>query len=403
MKFHYIASAKNGKIVEGNEEANSTAEILSVLASRGLRPVSIKAAKKAQPLSSGKHFFAQKISLSDKIFLTKYLAIMLKVGTDLFQAINILISDFEKPSLRALLIEIRETLERGQPFYSTFAKYPKFFSPVFINLVRAGESSGNLDQVFENLNASLEKEKVLRSKVRGALVYPLILITLSVFILIFLTSFALPRLSKVFEGGGFEPPLFSRVVFGVGDFVNTYIWAFLLFILIFGLGVFLFSRTAKGKSVFRSLFIKLPIIKKVSYHLAIQRFASTLSSLLKAGVPILEALRVTAQAVGHPVISNSLLRITNDGIAQGLSMGEAFRKETAFPFVVVNLIAISEKAGHLDEILETLGRFYETEIDSSIKTSITFIEPILLLFIGGMIGLVALAIIVPVYQLVGQI
>lgn len=403
MKFHYIASQQNGNIVEGNEDANSTADLLALLASRGLRPVSVKPLKKTEAVDSSKHFFGQKITLSDKIFLTKYLAIMLRVGTDLFQAINILISDFEKPSLRALLIEIRESLERGQPFYSTFARYPKHFSPVFINLVKAGESSGNLDAVFDNLNVSLEKEKALRSKVRGALVYPAILLALSVFILIFLTTFALPKLSAVFEGGGFKPPTFSRIVFAVSDFLNAYIWVFLLIFFVAAFGAFIFSRTTKGKGFFRSLFIKTPVVKKIAYHIAIQRFASTLSSLLRAGVPIIESLNITAKTVGHPQLEQSLLRVANEGVAQGLSLGDSFRKETVFPFVVVNLVAISEKAGHLEEILDTLSRFYETEIEGSIKTAITFIEPILLLFIGGIIGTVALAIIVPVYQLVGQI
>ncbi len=403
MKFHYIAASLNGQIKEGNSEAGNASELIQSLAAQGLRPVSVKPLKGAEAFAFSKKLFGQKITIVDKIFLTKYLSIMLRVGADLFSAINILIADFEKPSLRAFLMEIRDSLERGQPFYATFAHYPQHFSSVFINLVRAGEASGDLDTVFENLSVSLDKEKELHSKVRGALTYPVLLLVLSAAIMIFLTTFALPKLSNIFIGGGFEPPLFSRIVFTAGTFFNTYIWFFL--IALFGIvgGLWFFGRTPAGKRVFSHIFIRMPVISKISFQLAIQRFATTLSQLMKAGVPIIESLNITATTVGHPILKESLLRIANDGVAKGLSLGEAFRRESAFPAVVINLVAISEKAGHLRDILESLGKFYEAEIDASIKSAVTFIEPILLLFIGGMIGLIALSIIVPIYQLVGQL
>ncbi len=403
MKFHYIASNQQGTLAEGNEEAASTAELLTLLAGRGLKPISVKQLKGSDAITYSRAFLGTRITINDKIFLTKYLSIMLKVGIDLFQAITILLADFDKSTLRALLAEIRENLERGQPFYATFAHYPQYFSPVFVNLVKSGEASGNLDTVFNDLTVSLEKEKELRGKITGALVYPLLLLTMSIGILLFLTTFALPKLAGVFTGGGFEPPLFSRVVFASGLFINKYIWVIIGIFLIGAFATWLFARSATGKAFFINILLHLPVVKKVSYNLAIQRFATTLSSLLRAGVPILEALRITADTVGHPGVREGILRIANEGVAKGLTLGEAFRKETVFPFVVTNLVAISEKAGHLDEILETLGRFYEAEIDASIKTAVAFIEPVLLLFIGAVIGTIALSIIVPVYQLVGKL
>lgn len=403
MKFNYIASYQNGRLTEGTAEAGSTAELLQMLASKGLRPVSVKPIKSADvALTSTRHAFGQKITIGDQIFLTKYLSIMLKVGTDLFQAINILIADFEKPALRALLIEIRETLERGQPFYSTFARYPQHFSPVFVSLVKAGEGSGNLENVFEELSVSLDKEKSLRSKIKGAMVYPVLLFSLSIIILIFLTTFALPKLANVFTGGGFEPPAFSRIVFGVGLFINQYIWLFVILFALFIVGFWLFSKSVSGKRTLSRIRMRLPIVGKISFKIALQRFAATLASLLKAGVPILQAIEITSDAVGHPDLKAALLRV-RDGVGQGLTLGEGFKKEAALPSVVTNLIAISEKAGHLDEILITMSHFYETEIEGSIKQAVTFIEPIMLLFIGTIIGVIALAIIVPVYQLVGQL
>jgi len=403
MKFHYIATAQGGKIVEGNEEATSTAQLLTILASKGLQPVSVKQLKGRDASMSSARLLGRSITINDKIFLTKYLSVMLKVGIDLFQAVNILLADFEKSTLRGLLAEVKDALERGQPFYTTFAKYPQYFSPVFINLVKSGEASGNLGQVFDNLTTTLSKEKELRGKIRAALVYPILLFSLSILILIFLTTFALPKLANVFNTGGFDPPAFSKVVFGVGLFISDYIWIIVGVLVIGIVALLIFSRSAGGKVFFSQVFNKVPVIKTIIYHLAIQRFATTLSSLLKAGVPIIEAIKITAETVGYPPMRTALIRVADEGITKGLSLGESFKRETVFPFVVTNLVAISERAGHLDEILETLGRFYETEIDTSIKTALTFIEPVLLLFIGAVIGVIALSIIVPVYQLVGQL
>jgi len=402
MKFHYTATGGDNKTIEGNEEANSTVELLAVLAGRNLKPISVKQIKENTGSTQTGGVLRTAITINDKIFLTKYLAIMLKVGIDLFQAINILISDFKQPGLLALLTEIRDNLERGQPFYSTFARYPRYFSNVFVNLVKAGESSGNLDAVFEGLSVTFGKERDQRSKIKAALVYPLMLFAMSLIILILLTTFALPKLANIFSGGDFKPPIFTRVVFSVGLFVNQYIWIILGVIIALVVVLVIGLRTTAGKNLFNNVMLRTPVIKKIKYNLALQRFATTLSSLLKAGVPILEALRITADTIGHPALTKSLKRISDEGIARGLTLGEAFRRETTFPLVVTNLVAISEKAGHLDEILQTLGNFYESEIDTSIKGAITFIEPVLLLLIGVVIGGIALAIIVPIYQLTSQ-
>jgi type IV pilus assembly protein PilC len=334
--------------------------------------------------------------------LSKYISIMLKVGTDLFQAINILIADFKKPALRSLLIEIRDSLEKGQPFYSTFAKYPEYFSPVFINLVKAGESSGTLVQVFADLHIRLAKEKDLRSKIKGAIMYPSILLSISFLILIFLMTFALPRLAAVFGGGGFDPPAFSRVVFGIGLFVNKHIFIIVGSVLTIIAFSIIFSRSHAGRKFFRRIRTRLPVIRTIAHKLALQRFASTLSSLLKAGLPIMDALQITAEAVNHPEIERGILN-AKESVSRGISLGDAFRQEKGFPLVVTNLMAISEKAGHIDEILETLANFYEGEIESAMKQAVSLIEPVLLPIIGIIIGAIAVAIIIPVYQLVGQL
>ena len=402
MKFRYTAIRPDGKVVEGEAEGLTPSDVLEQLGTTGLRPISIKPVTRLFQVKKG--LFYGSISNQDQIFLTRYLALMLKVGTDLFRAIDILIEDFDKSAVKALLIEMRANLEKGKPFYVTFASYPKVFSPVFVNMVKAGEQSGNLDSVLSQLSESLEKTEALKAKIKGALIYPGILLSASVLILLLLVSFALPRLSAVFSGGGFDPPTFSRVVFAVGGFFGDHLVAILggisLSVITF---VVLFYSNLTFKKIITRFFRKLPVIRRVAHRVGIQRFASVLSSLMRAGLPIVEALEITADAVGHDEIRASLLRISREGLTKGVTIGDSFKRETAFPKVVTNLIAISEKSGHIEDVLETISRFYEGEIDESLKTLVTFIEPILLIGIGVIVAGIALAIIVPIYQLVGQI
>ncbi len=402
MRFHYIASQSDNKIIEGDFEAQGPAEILEYLANQGLKPISLKVVKGVKEEGRGR-IFRKSITTDDKIFLTKYLALMLRVGTDLFKATDILMADLDKPAMKALLAEIRGALEKGQPFYSTFLKYPRYFSPVFVNLIKAGESSGNLQQVFEELTISLQKEQELSRSIKAALTYPVILLIGSLIILIFLVVFALPKIANVFTGSGFKVPLFSKIVFSVGIFINNYIWFFLGFLAIFGISVwYSFSRTAMGKKILYRFATKIPVIKTVLKEMALQRFANTLSSLIRAGLPILDSLEITAQAVGSDELRESLIRISREGISKGLTIGDAFRRETVFPRTVVSLIAISEKAGHTEDILTTLSHFYESEIATDIQIMVRFLEPVLLLGIGVAIGAIALSVLVPIYQLVGQ-
>lgn len=403
MRFHYVASQPTGKIFEGDFEASGPAEVLEYLANQGLRPISIKVVKGVEEVGRGLFIFRKAITIADKVFLTKYLALMLKVGTDLLQAINILIADLDNPTMKALLIEIRGSLEKGRPFYSIFLKYPKYFSPVFVSLIKAGETSGNLEKVFEDLTVSLEKDQDLRRKIKSAFTYPIILLIASFSVLILLVSFAVPKIATVFASVNVRPPLFSRIVLSTGLFISDYIWFFLIFLGILIVSFwYLFAKTVSGKRILYQFALKLPVIKTVLKQIALQRFAATLSSLLRAGLPILDSLEITSQTVGYGELKDSLLRISREGVAKGLTIGDAFRREAIFPRVIVNLMAISEKAGHIEDILSTLSDFYGKEIETAIKTMVSFLEPALLIVMGIIIGTIAISIIVPIYQLVGQ-
>ncbi len=400
MLYHYSASDKNGKIVEDQLEADTLGQALQYLAGKGLRPVSVKPVRGTR---TGVFGFSRGISMTDKIFLTKYLSLMLKVGTDLLSAINILIADFDKPAMKNFLLEIRENLTHGRPFYQTFAEHPGIFSVVFVNLVKASEVSGDLQKTFEDLSVSLQREGELKSQVRSALVYPIILSAMSVVIIGFLVTFALPKIAVAFSQSDIKPPFFSRIVFAVGLFIGDHI--ILLAVLLFsfvGSAIYFFGKNVAGRRVLSQMLSHVPLVRKIYRDLAVQRFTSTFGALMGAGLPITQALTITAEVVGSEKFRTSLMRIANDGLAKGLTIGEAFRREEAFPNVVTNLIAISEKAGHLEEVLATLADFYQSSVESGIRVLVSFLEPALLLVMGVLVATIALAIIVPIYQLTGQ-
>jgi type II secretory pathway component PulF len=401
MLFHYVAVESSGNPVEADFEADTLNDVLRHLAEKELRPVSVKPVKE-----QNRGMFADVfggITVSDKVFLTKYLALMLRVGTDVLSAINILIADFDKPAVRSLLLEVKDNLSKGQPFYQAFAAHPHSFSPTFINLVKAAEKSGSLQKTFEDLSNSLQGEAELRSKVRSAMIYPIILLCVAGGIIIFLTTFALPKVASVFATSGVEPPLFSRVVFGVGLFIGGNLLVILpTLLIVVGGVVFGVYKTETGRRIFDRVITSLPLIKGIYRDLAVQRMASTMSSLMKAGLPITETIVVAAETVGLRDYKFALLRVANDGLAKGLTIGEAFRRETVFPKSVSNLVAISEKAGHLDEVLATLAEFYGANVDGEIKAVVSLLEPILLLTMGVMVAIIALSIIIPIYQLTTQ-
>ncbi len=397
MLYHYLASDSNGRMVEGDLDADNVPQVLQHLAGKELRPISVIEVRKL-----GKVFqnLFSNINITDKVFLTKYLSLMLRVGTDLLSAINILIADFDKPAMRSFLLEVRDNLSRGLPFYEAFSKYPNVFSPVFVNLVKAAEASGNLQQTFEDLSNSIEQEVELSNKVRSALIYPLILLVAALSVITFLVVFAIPRIAKVFGDSGINPPLFSRIVFSIGLFLNDHLG--LIAILFVGTslpGIYFFWKHPTGRRLRDRILRTLPLISTVYRETAVQRFAATFSALMKAGIPIIQSIRITADVVGSEEFKISLLRVADEGLSKGLTIGEAFRKENTFPRVVSNLIAISEKAGHLAEVLETLAKFYSSNVDAKVRSLVSVIEPLLLMVMGLIVGLIALSIIIPIYQL----
>ncbi len=402
MLFKYRASTKDGKIVEGEGDFANEDAVLAYLKTQDLNPINLQLVATKSKLRS--RLFGSPININDQIFLTRDLALMLKVGTDIFKAIDILIADYDKPAVRSLLIEIRENLSKGQPFYTTFAKYPKIFSPVFTNLIRAGEASGNLESVFEELSVTLEKQRDLQQRIKSALIYPVLLVVASIGIIALLVTFAIPKMATLFQGGDMPLPPVTKVIFSISFFLSQYGLYILIGVIALIVGAVMFYKMSLvGRTFFQHLAYRLPVVKGVLSKMAYQRFATTFGSLMRAGLPILENLEITATTVGYEEMRQALLRIAHEGVARGISLGDAFRNEEIFPQTIRTLISIGEKAGRTDEVLKTLSDFYDTEIDAAVKSLVAIFEPIMLIFIGVIVGGIALAVILPVYQFTNQL
>ncbi|HRU33521.1 MAG TPA: type II secretion system F family protein [Candidatus Paceibacterota bacterium] len=402
MLFKYRASTKDGKIVEGEGDFANEDAVLAYLKTQDLNPINLQLVATKSKLRS--RLFGSPININDQIFLTRDLALMLKVGTDIFKAIDILIADYDKPAVRSLLIEIRENLSKGQPFYTTFAKYPKIFSPVFTNLIRAGEASGNLESVFEELSVTLEKQRDLQQRIKSALIYPVLLVVASIGIIALLVTFAIPKMATLFQGGDMPLPPVTKVIFNISFFLSQYGLYILIGVIALIAGAVMFYKMSiVGRTFFQRLAYRLPVVKGVLSKMAYQRFATTFGSLMRAGLPILENLEITATTVGYEEMRQALLRIAHEGVARGISLGDAFRNEEIFPQTIRTLISIGEKAGRTDEVLKTLSDFYDTEIDAAVKSLVAIFEPIMLIFIGVIVGGIALAVILPVYQFTNQL
>jgi len=401
MQFHYIAADAQGKTYDGITDANSLQEVLAFIAKQSWKPLSVKPVKEI--VSSRRSIFGNSITVQDKVFITKYLALMLRVGTDLFKAIDILIQDFEKPVIKSFLLEIRGNLERGNPFYISFQNHPEYFTDIVVNLIKAAETSGNLENTLNEISGTYEDEAELKSKIISALVYPILLLFVSFFIVNGLIIFVVPKVSVVFESSGMPIPFFSRLILGFSAFMRRFM-AIIIPLFVAGSGglFFYFFKTLQGRRRFGSLLEKTPLVNQVIKKLTLRRFAGTLASLLRAGIPLVSSLEITASAVGDIKFQTALVRIAKERIARGVPVGDAFKQEGIFPSVVVNLISIGEKSGHIEEVLRTLADFYEKEADAALKTMVSILEPVLLMGVGLLVAFIAISVIVPIFQLVSQ-
>lgn len=346
----------------------------------------------------------KKVSFQEKLLLTKHLSTMIKAGIPIVDAFETLIEQSKSEYFKRILVSVMKDLENGKPLAKSLGKYPKVFDTFYLSLLEVGEASGTLNENMEFLTKQLAKDNELRKKVKSAMLYPAIVLTTTLIMGSFISLFILPRLVDFFASFEIDLPLSTKILVSFSNFMKNYgIIFFISLILAFVLLRFVVKLPAV-KPKWHTLILKIPTLGKMLSSTQLARFSRNLGTLLKSGVPITKSLEVTAQTLSNLRFREDLTEIAGS-LSKGKSIGETMQKNNynSFPPLVWRMISVGEKTGKLDETLLYLGDFYDEEVDDISRNLSTILEPVLLIFIGLVVGFVALSIISPIYQLTGSI
>ncbi len=401
--FSYIAINDAGKTINGTVDQPDRAGSINALTKQGLRPISISEAKaKSTGLATKKLFGREKVKLDQLVMFTRQLSAMISAGVPLLRALTAL-SDHvaDSPTLRKILLGIIQSVESGSTFGDALAKYPSTFNDIYVNMVRAGEAAGILDEILQRLATQQEKSMSMRKKIKGAMAYPLVLISITVAAFFGLMIFIIPQIGKILKdlgGADAKLPLVTQVMLGISSAITSY-WY--IIIIVIGLGVYGFlayKKTKKGKYQIDSILLKTPIIKKIVSKVAVAHFARTFSALIEAGVAVLEALTVTSRAVGNSVYEEALVDAEVQ-VKNGKTLSSVIEANPLFPPIISQMLLVGEETGQTDRVLVKVADFYEEEVDTSIGSISSIIEPVMIIIMGSMVGLIALSVMLPIASL----
>lgn len=399
LTYHYEArNTATGEKVRASVQADNEHVAAKLLTEQGLAPLSIKLDKNKSGF--GKIF--SKVNSKDKVLFSRQLSTLINAGLPLVQSLRSVADQTTSRPLKVIVNQIISDVEAGQAFSVALAKYPRVFNRVFISLVEAGETSGTLDTGLERLADQQEKDADIVSKVRGAMIYPAIVLLVMIAVIGFMIVKVLPQVQTIYAGiPGTTLPLVTVILLDVSHFAINYWW--LVIIIIVAMIVFTskFARTATGKSSFDYLKMKAWPFGPLFMKMYMARFARTGTTLVSSGVPLLHVLEITADAVDNVHIAKSLKRAT-EMVKGGKALSEAISNDSNFLELVPNMIRIGEQSGALESMLEKIASFYEKEVDNEIKTIATIIEPVLMVLMGVMAIIIVAAVLLPIYGLVSQ-
>lgn len=398
-RFYYKAKDNKGSLVTGEVEATSESYAAKLVRQRGLILISIKL-KRGSPLSFLKSF-RERITTGDIATFTRQLATMVNAGLPITEALVILRSQ-TKGSMQKMVSQILADVEGGESLSSALAKHPKVFTPTYIALVKSGEVGGVMDKVLVRLADTLEQQQEFKGKVKGALIYPAIIVVGMFIVGVIMMVFVIPRLTSLYSEFNAELPLPTKILIGISDFLIRF-WPF--FLSLGGLvayGLSLYRKTPRGRRKTDEIIFKIPIIGELQRQVILTELTRTLSLMVGAGVSILEGLNITAGVVGNRVISDALLD-TAKQVEKGFPVAFAFAKHPeAFPYILSQMVAVGEETGKMDEVLEKISHVFEVESNQKIKGLTAAIEPLVMVFLGLGVGFLVIAIILPIYNLTSQ-
>ena len=398
----YLWKGKNpkGRTVKGEMDAENPEQVRSSLERRKITSVKVK--EKPKDILENVAFLQPKVTEADVIIFCRQFSTMIDAGLPLLQCLEILHAQQENPTFKKQLKEIKESVETGETFAGSLAKFPKVFDDLFVNMVAAGEAGGILDIILRRLSNYMEKMAKLKKQVKGAMTYPAITLAIAIIVVGVLLVFVIPVFSQMFEGMGQALPGPTQMVVTLSDFAIKYIVH-----MIAGMMVFLFLirriyRSDKGRIIMDDLALKLPIFGILIKKVAVAKFTRTMGTMMSSGVSILEALDIVARTAGNKTVEFAIGDV-KVGISEGRSMADPLLESGVFPSMVCSMISVGESTGALDAMLGKIADFYDEEVDQAVQNLTDLIEPVMLVFLGTVIGGLVIAMYLPIFKMAGGI
>ena len=395
---HFIWKGKNsyGEKRKGIIEAPNMESARAHLKKIRVTPTKLK--EKPKDMFENIAFFQPKVTTKDVVIFTRQLSTMIDAGLPLVQGLEILGNQQENPTFKKILLQVRGDVETGTTFADALKKHPKVFDSLFCNMVEAGEIGGILDTILSRLSIFMEKSMVLKKRVKGAMTYPIICLCISIVILGVILIFVVPVFEKMFNDFGAALPLPTQIVVSMSNAVKS---NFLYMIAFVAIVIFIFKKvyqTEKGEKKIDAMVLNLPVFGDLVRKVSVAKFSRTLGTMLRSGVPILESLNVVARTSGNKVIETAVFR-TADAISEGRPIAEPLEETGVFPSMVVQMINVGEAVGALDAMLEKIADFYDEEVDQAVENLTAMIEPFMMVFLGGMIGGLVVAMYLPIFKM----
>jgi type IV pilus assembly protein PilC len=401
--FAYIAVDKKGNPIKGILEQQERSDVIEALRRQNFRPISIKVAKKKiTNIDVNNLLGGNKVKSDQLVVFTRQLSAMVGAGVPILRALTALSDHISnKSALRKILIGVIRDIESGSTFGDALAKYPNTFNEIYVNMVRAGEAAGILEDILKRLAMQQERNMAIRKKIKSAMAYPLVLVAITILAFFGLMIFIIPQIGSIIKdlgGPNAQLPALTQFMLDSSKFITSY-WYFILagMIAIFVV-VSRYIKTSKGRFQFHSLILKIPVIKNITAKTAVARFARTFSALIEAGVAVLEALNVTSRAVGNAVFEKALNQAEIE-VKNGKTLSSVIGANPLFPAIVSQMLLVGEETGQTDKVIVKVADFYEEEVNDSISAISSIIEPVMILIMGSMIGLIAASVMLPIASL----
>lgn len=398
-KFEYVAKDNRGKTNEGVLEAATLKDAAFILRNNSFYPIEIT----PQNINKSKELFARKeIKTRDLAIFCRQFATTLKSGIPVVDSLDIIHKQIENKKLAKIIAEVYEYIQKGYPVSEALADHPKAFPPLLVNMVETGEISGTLDVVMERMAIHYEKENKTHQKIQAAITYPIVVFVVAILVVVFLLTFVMPTFVGMFDNMGAELPLATRVLMFISSGLSRFWYIFGLLILFSQYILHKYMKTPQGKYNIDKLLLKIPIWGKVQNKVIVSRFTRTMSVLLSSGVDLLQALDIVKRVIDNEFIHKKICDI-EEGVSRGISLAELIRNTHIFPPMVYQMIKVGEDSGSLDFVLEKTANFYDDEVETAISQMTTMIEPIIIVFLGGIVGFMVLAMLLPMFDMYSAI